>query len=184
MDGITGGDVVADAALASSSSLVLAQSPTVDRPMTELGNHAPKPSASEPKPQEAPEEDEEEQPSGLELDNEQLLKHRMSIFRLAFARLTVCLESGIIIFNILSGKLQRKARLEVLIDDGYWPAFSTIKARSTHAQWQHVGEGFIKELDFGRVWLRLNENAEGDRDDIIAEWKGEAKSFLKSTLVS
>ena len=42
----------------------------------------------------------------------------------------------------------------------------------------------MKELDFGRVWLRLNENAEGDRDDIIAEWKGGAKAFLEETLVS
>lgn len=83
----------------------------------------------------------------------------------------------------MSGRLQKKARLEVLLDDGYWPAFGTVKARSTHAQWQHVGEGFIKELDFGRVWLRLNENAEGDKDDIIAEWKGGAKSFLEATLV-
>ena len=102
---------------------------------------------------------------------------------MVFAGLTVCLESGIIIFNILSGKLQKKARLEVLLDDGYWPAFSTSKARSTHAQWQHVGEGFMKELDFGRVWLRLNDNAEGDKDDVIAEWKGDAKKFLQATLV-
>lgn len=86
-------------------------------------------------------------------------------------------------FNVVSGHLTKKARLEVLMDDGYWPAFSTIKARSTNAQWQHVGEGFIKELDFGRVWLRLNENDEGDKDNIIAEWKGDAKAFLESTLV-
>lgn len=69
------------------------------------------------------------------------------------------------------------------MDDGYWPAFSTLRASSTTAQWKHVGEGFVKELDFGRVWLRLNENDEGDKDDIIAEWKGDAKAFLDSTLV-
>jgi Ca2+-dependent lipid-binding protein len=48
--------------------------------------------------------------------------------------------------------------------------------------WETIGEGFIKELDFGRVWLRLNENDEGEKDDIIAEWKGEAKDFLERTL--
>jgi Ca2+-dependent lipid-binding protein len=69
------------------------------------------------------------------------------------------------------------------MDDAYWPAFSTTKAPSTHAQWQQVGEGFVKELDFGRVWLRLNENDEGEKDDIIAEWKDDAKAFLMSTLV-
>jgi Ca2+-dependent lipid-binding protein len=74
--------------------------------------------------------------------------------------------------------------LEVLLDDGYWPAFSTTRARSARAQWDHVGEGFIKELDFGRVWLRLNENDEGEKDDIISEYKCEARRFLEQTLVS
>lgn len=103
--------------------------------------------------------------------------------RLCVTVLTLFLESGVVIFNVVSGQLAKKARLEVLMDDGYWPAFTTARARSTTAQWQHVGEGFVKELDFGRVWLRLNENDEGDKDDIIAEWKGDAKAFLESTLV-
>ncbi|KAH0838563.1 C2 domain-containing protein [Lanmaoa asiatica] len=194
MNGVAGGDVAADVTRSSSSSSLLTQTITVDRPMTELDTHAPKSShntstsdvsKTESKPQgdeENPEKENEKQPSGLELDKGQLLKHRTPALAMTFARLTFCLESGVIIFNVLSGKLQKKARLEVLLDDGYWPAFSTVKARSTHAQWQHVGEGFVKELDFGRVWLRLNENAEGDKDDIIAEWKGGAKSFLETTL--
>jgi hypothetical protein len=49
--------------------------------------------------------------------------------------------------------------------------------------WNHVGEGFIKELDFGRVFLRLNEANEGERDDIFGEWKGDARTFLSQTLV-
>lgn len=97
--------------------------------------------------------------------------------------LIFCIESGIIVFNIVSGNIAKKARLEVLLNDGYWPCFSTTKARSTHAQWDFTGEGFIKEIDFNRVWLRLNVADEGDRDDIVAEWKGDAKAFLRSTLV-
>jgi hypothetical protein len=58
-----------------------------------------------------------------------------------------------------------------------------VKARSTHAQWGYVGEGFVKEVDFGRVWLRLNEAQEGESDDVIAEWQGDAKAFLQATLV-
>lgn len=105
-----------------------------------------------------------------------------------FASVLVCVdlryaESGIIVFNVVSGQIQKKARLEVLMDDGYWPAFTTAKSPSTNAHWKHVGEGFVKELDFGRVWLRLNENDEGGKDEIIAEWKGDAKAFLESTLV-
>lgn len=91
-------------------------------------------------------------------------------------------EAGIIMFNVISGRLHKKARLEVLLDDAYWPAFSTVRARSTHAEWQYIGEGVVKELDFSRVWLRLNEADEGDKDDVIAEWKGDAKAFLERTL--
>ncbi|EEB86962.1 hypothetical protein MPER_15902, partial [Moniliophthora perniciosa FA553] len=58
----------------------------------------------------------------------------------------------------------------------------TQKAQSRKAQWEYVGEGFIKELDFGQVWLRLNDATEGEKDNIIAEWKGDAKGFLNSTL--
>lgn len=93
-------------------------------------------------------------------------------------------ESGIIVFHIISGKLSKKARVEVLLDDGYWPCFSTMKARSSHAQFGYVGEGFMKEVDFGRVWFRLNDGAENEKDDIIAECKEDAKTFLQAALVS
>jgi hypothetical protein len=94
------------------------------------------------------------------------------------------LESGIIVFHITSGRLSKKGRLEVLLDDGYWPCMSTVKARKLDAQWDYVGEGFVKEIDFGLIGLRLNEAPEGDKDDIVAEWKGEVKHFLQATLVS
>ncbi|KAF9568534.1 tricalbin [Agrocybe pediades] len=109
---------------------------------------------------------EQQADTGIEMTQDELLSH----------------QSGIIVFNIISGKLHKKARLEVLLDDGYWPCFSTVKARSTHAQWGYVGEGFMKEVDFGRVWLRLNEADENEKDDVIAEWKGDAKEFLHNTM--
>ncbi|KJA26087.1 hypothetical protein HYPSUDRAFT_133560, partial [Hypholoma sublateritium FD-334 SS-4] len=91
-------------------------------------------------------------------------------------------QSGIIIFHVISGKLAKKARIEVLLDDGYWPCFSTLKARSTQAQFGYVGEGFMKELDFGRVWFRLNDGVENEKDDIIAECREDAKPFLQAAL--
>ncbi|CAE6457960.1 unnamed protein product [Rhizoctonia solani] len=91
-------------------------------------------------------------------------------------------QSGVLVFNIIDGHIAKKARLEILLDDGYWPVFATEKARSTQAHWDQVGEGFIKELDFGRVWLRLNENDEGEKEDIIAEFKLDAKQFLEEAL--
>ena len=93
------------------------------------------------------------------------------------------LESGVIVFNITTAQLSRKARLEVLLDDAYWPAFTTPMTRSRHVTWGYTGEGFIKELDFGRVWLRFNEADEGTKDDIIAEWKEDAKKFLQEAMV-
>ncbi|EUC66897.1 tricalbin-3 protein, putative [Rhizoctonia solani AG-3 Rhs1AP] len=90
-------------------------------------------------------------------------------------------QSGVLVFNIIEGQIFKKARLEVLLDDGHWPVFATEK-RNSQAHWDQVGEGFIKELDFARVWLRLNENDEGEKEDIIAEFKLDAKQFLEEAL--
>ncbi|KAI0374503.1 tricalbin [Pilatotrama ljubarskyi] len=103
---------------------------------------------------------------GVEMSKEELLKH----------------QAGVVIVNVLSGHLHKKARLEFLLDDAYWPAFSTIRPRSTNAQWEYIGEGVVKELDFSRVWLRLNEADEGDKDDVVAEWKGDTKAFLERAM--
>jgi len=85
--------------------------------------------------------------------------------------------------NVIGGQLSRKARLEVLLDDGYWPVFSTTMARSTNYSWGYIGEGFIKELDFGRIWFRLNVADDGDKDDIIGEYQEDVKKFLEQALV-
>ncbi|KAF8213474.1 C2 domain-containing protein [Mycena galopus ATCC 62051] len=124
--------------------------------------HAPAPAANG-QPQDGAAQ---EKPAGIKMSMDELLTH----------------QSGVLVFNVLSGNLARKGRLEVLLDDGYWPCFTTTKARSTNAQWEMVGEGFIKELDFGRVWLRLNVAEEGEKDDIVGEYKGDSKAFLKATL--
>jgi hypothetical protein len=41
----------------------------------------------------------------------------------------------------------------------------------------------LKELDFGQVWLRLDQAEDDEKDDIAAEWVGDAKEFLSWTLV-
>ncbi|KAG1783596.1 C2 domain-containing protein [Suillus placidus] len=152
---------------------------TVDHPTTEAGTHSPphqtdssesiqangNGAANTDEEVSSPTE-EDSAKEGIRLSKEELFKH----------------QSGIIIFNAIGGHLHKKARLDVLLDDAYWPAFSTLKSRGTIAQWAHVGEGFLKELDFGRVWLRLNESGDFDKDDVIAEWKGDAKAFLDATL--
>ena len=85
---------------------------------------------------------------------------------------------------MISGQLARKGSLEVMFDDGYWPAFTSGKARSTHAAWDQVGEGFVKELDFSRIWLRINANdSSNEKDDIVAEFKCDTKDFLEQCFV-
>ncbi|KAJ7139747.1 C2 domain-containing protein [Mycena epipterygia] len=162
-----GSNVRSSSSSSSSSSRSVPRSPTIVEPKSQAPSSptAPKtPQTPEIAESAAPEKPEE--PAGVEMGVDELLTH----------------QSGVIVFNILSGNLAKKARLEVLLDDGYWPCFSTIKARSNNAQWETVGEGFVKELDFGRVWLRLNESEEGEKDDIVGEWKGDAKPFIHSTL--
>ncbi|KAF9452575.1 transmembrane protein [Macrolepiota fuliginosa MF-IS2] len=118
------------------------------------------PPSSPSKKPEAPEE------KGVELSIEEALSH----------------QSGIVVFDIISGHIAKKSRLEVLLDNDYWPSFSTNKSSSTNAQWGYIGEGFIKEIDFSQIRLRLNEADEGAKEDIVGEWKGEAKSFLEKAI--
>lgn len=80
---------------------------------------------------------------GVSISREQLLKT----------------QTGVLAFQVISGQLSKKgARLEVLFDDGYWPAFSTERSRSTHNTWDEIGEALIRELDFSRIILKLNDS--------------------------
>ncbi|KAI0351089.1 hypothetical protein OH77DRAFT_1524327 [Trametes cingulata] len=93
-------------------------------------------------------------------------------------------QAGVIIVNVLSplgapaqeGAAQVPARRRVLA------GVSTIPAPSTNAQWEYIGEAVAKELDFSRMWLRLNDADGGDKDGIVAEWKGETKALLERAL--
>lgn len=85
----------------------------------------------------------------------------------------------------VSGRMPKKARLEFLLDDSYWPFFGTEQARSPHNnKWDQVGEGFVKELDFSRIRIRLNENGDGEKEEILAECAMNTKEFLEMSLVS
>lgn len=88
-------------------------------------------------------------------------------------------QSGVLVFQVISGQLARRGALEVMFDDGYWPAFTSGKARSNHPTWDQVGEGFIRELDFSRVWLRINAADENSKEDVVAEFKCDTKDFLE-----
>lgn len=43
----------------------------------------------------------------------------------------------------------------------------------------------MRELDFSRIWLRINANdSSKDRDDVVAEFKCDTKEFLEQCYVS
>lgn len=94
------------------------------------------------------------------------------------------IESGILAIQVIAGRLAKKGRLEVLVDESYWPAFGTERSRSTHQTWDQIGEVFIRELDFSRLTLRLNENDDGDKDEVFAEYKLDTRELLEASLVS
>lgn len=103
---------------------------------------------------------------GVELTDEQLLQY----------------QSGILVFQVIEGKLARKGALEILFDEGYYPTYTSERSRSNHVKWDQVGEGFVRELDFGRTLLRINADPEADAPDVVAELRMNTKDFLEQTL--
>ncbi|SCV70224.1 BQ2448_1618 [Microbotryum intermedium] len=108
-----------------------------------------------------------EEETGIVIPREELLK----------------MQTGVLAFQIISGQLSRKgARLEVLFDDGYWPAYSSEPARSTHAVWDEIGEAVIRELNFSNIILKLNTAEKETREDIVASATIPVSQFLTSCL--
>lgn len=93
-------------------------------------------------------------------------------------------QSGVLVFNIVSGNLAKKgARLEVALDDAYWPAYTSEVATTIHQTWDEVGESFIRELAYSRIILRLNHADKDSREDIQAEFRTSLVEFLEQCLV-
>lgn len=92
-------------------------------------------------------------------------------------------QAGILIINILEGQLARKdCYLDILLDDGYWPSYSTGRSRSARAKWDEIGEAVVKELDFSRIIFRLKQHKETEKDEIVAEVTMDTKEFLRQSL--
>lgn len=70
------------------------------------------------------------------------------------------------------------------MDDSSWPVVVTPKGRSVHAKINMISEGFVKEMDFGQIWFKLDESENDDKDVIYAELKVDTKVFLEKCLVS
>ncbi|GAA5948387.1 hypothetical protein JCM10213_004407 [Rhodosporidiobolus nylandii] len=148
-----------DSPLASSSSI--ANEPTT--PTTASFASPPTSPTSAAGPNGTKQDDED----GVSISREKLLKT----------------QTGLLVFQVISGQLAKKgARLEVLFDDGYWPAFSTEAARSTHVTFDEIGETVIRELDFSQIHLALNTAEKDTRTDIIAQTTVDMNQFLEQAL--
>jgi Ca2+-dependent lipid-binding protein len=95
-------------------------------------------------------------------------------------------NSGVVIFKIIEGELARKdCYLEVLFDDFAFPAYASSKARSRHQKWDEIGDGFVRELEFSRITLRLVEKTDSksqDESHVIATLTGDTADVLKMCL--
>lgn len=108
---------------------------------------------------------EKKEPPKVHLTPEQLLSYK----------------SGVAIFKIIEGELANpNCYLEVLFDDFAFPSYVSSKARSRHQKWDEVGDGFVRELDFSRITLRLK--AKTDESDVIASLTGDTADVLKMSL--
>ncbi|KAL9937202.1 hypothetical protein V8E36_003611 [Tilletia maclaganii] len=92
-------------------------------------------------------------------------------------------QSGVFVFNILSGNISRKnARLEIAFDDAYWPTYTTEPARTSQCTWDEVGEEVIRELDWSRMWMKLHVGSGDAERDAFAEFQGNTKDVLERAL--
>ncbi|KAF3925246.1 Tricalbin-3 [Dactylellina cionopaga] len=94
-------------------------------------------------------------------------------------------NSGLLVFRVHDVDLSEKdCYLQVKMDDFLFPAFMSSKIRSRKTKLEEVGDAFVRELEFSRVILRLVEHSKekGDKDDVIAELRGNTLSILKQCL--
>ena len=94
-------------------------------------------------------------------------------------------ESGVLIFKIIEGELAHKdCYLEVLFDDYAFPSYVSSKARSRYQKWDEVGDGFVRELEFSRITMRLKARLEKMHDDadVIATLTGDTLDVLRTGL--
>lgn len=109
-------------------------------------------------------DEDEDEDKGVEISPQELLQH----------------PSGVLVFNLISGTvLKTHAQLEVVVDDSYWPAYTTERRKKNYT-WDEVGEAVIRELDVSCIWFRLRNGAADE--DVFAEYMCNTKELLQQCL--
>ena len=94
-------------------------------------------------------------------------------------------HSGVLVFKIIEGESAHKdCYLEVLFDDYAFPNYVSSKARNRHQKWDEIGDGFVRELEFSRITMRLKDKVEKTHDeaDVIATLSGDTLEVLAAGL--
>lgn len=60
----------------------------------------------------------------------------------------------------------------------------TTTMTTDHSLTVQIGEGFVRELDFSRIWIRINAaDDDSEKEEVIAEYKTDTRAFLEHCLV-
>lgn len=81
-------------------------------------------------------------------------------------------------------ELAHKGRLEVLLDENYWPVYSTDRTHSRHlAEWNQTAECVIRELPFSQITFRMNDADETEKDEVDSSVLFQTKDLVEMCLV-
>lgn len=123
--------------------------------------------------------------NSLQLNKDEILKQggcRLATFRIYTN--TIFVEHGILVIRVFAGRMSHKGRLEVLLDENYWPAYSTDRTHGHNlAEWNQTAECFIRELSFSQITLRMNRADETERDEVDSEVQFSTKDLVEMSLV-
>lgn len=108
------------------------------------------------------------------------------LLRLEREYANIAIESGLIVFTIHDGDLAHTGvRLEVLMDDMKYPAWSSAKVRTRKQTFNETGDAMVRELDLSRITLRLvpdRDSKDENDNDIKTKLSGPLMDTLKRSL--
>lgn len=113
----------------------------------------------------------EKEPPKLRLNPQELLQY----------------ESGLVIFKLMEAELPKsQCRVEVCVDDYAFPSYVSSTSRTKTHTFDEIGDCFIRELEFSKLTIKINERSEKQEDNgkenTLARLSGNTLDTLKQCL--
>ncbi|KAK7204282.1 C2 domain-containing protein [Myxozyma melibiosi] len=112
--------------------------------------------------------EEPKEPELIRMDKDEVLKH----------------DSGLIVFKIIEGSFSKnEVFVQVFFDDFLFPSYVSGRTHGRKAKFEEVGDGFIRELEWSKIHIRVTTKEQSTRDDtegVIASTTGSTLAHLKS----